>query len=95
MGCRKFTSVKDAWEFISGLHRQDVSYNLVAVPGRLYCVPRRRQGSYCHADWNFGFAWYEVAGGVTTVRWDDYLSLNAELITEEMELLMLRDYDHG
>ncbi len=92
VGCRKFTSVQDAWEFISGLHRQDVSYNLVVVPGRLYCVPRRRQGSYCHADWNFGLAWYEMAGGVTTVRRDDYLSLNAELITREMGLLMLRDY---
>ncbi len=91
VGCRRFTSVQDAWEFISGLHRQDVSYNLVALPGYVYCIPRRRQGSYSHAGWNSGFAWYEVAGGVTAVRWEDYVSLNADLITQEMELLMLHD----
>lgn len=92
VGCRKFTAVQDAWEFISGLHRQGVSYNLVVVPGRIYCLPRRRQGSYCHADWNTGFAWYELAGGITTVRRKDFDSLNAELITLELELLMLRDW---
>ncbi len=91
VGCCSFISVQDAWEFISGLHRQDVSYNLVVVPGCIYCIPRRRQGSYTHADWNSGFAWYEVAGGITTVRRDDYQSLNADLITRELELLMLRD----
>ena len=91
MGCCRFTSVQDAWGFISGLYRQDVSYNLVVVPGCIYCIPRRRQGSYCHADWNAGFAWYEMAGGITTVRREDYLSLNVDMITREMELLMLRD----
>jgi len=90
VGCRRFTSVQDAWEFISGLHRQSVSYNLVVLPGCVYCIPRCRQGSFSHAEWNSGFAWYEVAGGITTVRREDYLSLNADLITQEMELLMLR-----
>jgi len=91
VGCCRFTSVKDAWEFISGLHRQEVSYNLIVLPGCIYCVPRRRQGSYCHAKWNTGFAWYEVAGGITAVRRNDYLSLNADLVTQEMELLMLHE----
>jgi diadenosine tetraphosphate (Ap4A) HIT family hydrolase len=92
VGCRRFTSPQDAWSFISGLHRQNVSYNLVVVPGRIYCLPRRRQGSYCHADWNSGYAWYEMAGGVMTVRPEDYEALNADLITRELELLMLRGW---
>ncbi len=92
VGCRQFDSPQEAWSFISGLHRQSVSYNLVAVPGRIYCLPRRKQGSYCHADWNSGYAWYEMAGGVMTVRQEDYESLNADLITRELELLTLRDW---
>lgn len=92
-GCRRFISADDAWTFISGLHRQKVSYNLVVVPGMLYCLPRRSQGSYCHAAWHTGYAWYEMAGGVTTVRREDYASLGVEHITRELELLMLRDGD--
>ncbi len=91
VGCRQFVSPDDVWAFISGLHRQKVSYNLVAVPGKIYCLPRRRQGSYCHAAWNRGFAWYEMAGGIATVRRDEYESLDAEQITRELELLELRD----
>ncbi len=91
-GCRRFDSLDAAWAFISGLHRQKVSYNLVAVPGMLYCLPRRSQGSYRHASWHTGYAWYEMAGGVTTVRKGDYASLSAGLITRELELLMLRDW---
>ena len=92
VGCRRFTSPQDAWTFISGLHRQNISYNLVVVPGYIYCLPRRRQGSYCHAEWHSGYAWYEMAGGVMTVRQQDYEALNSDLITRELELLMLRDW---
>jgi diadenosine tetraphosphate (Ap4A) HIT family hydrolase len=91
VGCGKFTSLDEAWVFISGLHRQEVSYNLVALPGELYCLPRARQGSYCHAEWNTGFAWYEMSGGVAAVDADIYQSLSAEQITRELELLELRD----
>ena len=92
VGCRKFTSLDEAWLFISGLHRQTVSYNLVVVPGELYCLPRSRQGSYCHAKWNTGFAWYEMSGGIAAVDGDVYESLDAEQIERELELLELRDW---
>ncbi|MEJ2528902.1 MAG: hypothetical protein P8Z39_02165, partial [Gammaproteobacteria bacterium] len=91
-GYRRFTSPQDAWAFVSGLHRQNISYNLVVVPGYIYCLPRRRQGSYRHADWHSGYAWYEMAGGVMTVRRQDYEALHSDLITRELELLMLRDW---
>ncbi len=94
VGCRKFAALEDAWGFISGLHRQNVSYNLVVVPGRLYCLPRRRQGSYCHAQWNSGFAWYEMAGGIAAVRRKEYESLSEEQITQELELLEIRDWNN-
>jgi len=85
------TSPTEAWSFISGLHRQRVSYNLVALPGRLYCMPRRIQGSFCHAPWNSGYAWYELAGGVTTVDRGDFEALNKVLIEQELELLRLHE----
>jgi hypothetical protein len=91
VGCRKFTSLDEAWLFISGLHRQAVSYNLVALPGELYCLPRSRQGSYHHAEWNTGFAWYEMSGGIAAVDSEIYESLSALQITRELELLELRD----
>lgn len=93
VGISQFTSLEDAWTFISGLHRQEVSYNLVAVPGRLFCLPRRRQGSYSHAEWNRGFAWYEMAGGIAAVRREEYDSLTVEMITRELELLEIQDCD--
>jgi diadenosine tetraphosphate (Ap4A) HIT family hydrolase len=93
VGCCQFASFGESWTFISGLHRQEVSYNLVVEPGRLYCLPRRRQGSYTHAAWNIGFAWYEMAGGIAAVRRDVYKSLSVEQITQEMELLELRDWN--
>ncbi len=93
VGCRQFTALDEAWTFISGLHRQKVSYNLVVVPGRLFCLPRRRQGSYSHAVWNTGFAWYEMSGGIAAVHREVYESLSAEQITRELELLELRDWN--
>ncbi len=94
VGCGKFTSLHEAWVFISELHRQEISYNLVAAPGELYCLPRSRQGSYCHASWNTGFAWYEMSGGIAAVDEQVYESLSAEQITRELELLELRDMDN-
>ncbi len=93
VGCAQFTELDEAWGFISGLHRQKVSYNLVVVPGRVYCLPRNRQGSYSHATWNTGFAWYEMAGGIASVSREVYESLSAEQITRELELLEIRDFN--
>jgi len=64
--CSRFDSVHDCWRFIDELHRSNCSYNLISLPGRSYCIPRLKQGSYPSPAWSEGFAWYEMAGGFIT-----------------------------
>jgi hypothetical protein len=70
--CELFTAADPAWERLEELHRREISYNLVYLPGRLYLLPRPKQGSYPHADWTSGFAWYEMAGGFTAFNRSDF-----------------------
>lgn len=85
--CYRFTSLNGAWRFIEELHGRETNYNLLARPGELYCIPRNRQGSYSHSSWTEGFAWYELCGGVTTFNREDFESLRAVEISEELALL--------
>jgi diadenosine tetraphosphate (Ap4A) HIT family hydrolase len=87
--CEVYTSVTQAWERLDELHRSEISFNLIYLPGRLYCLPRRSQGSYKHAPWTNGFAWYELAGGITTFSRSDFETLDATAIRDEMAKLRL------
>ncbi|RLJ18083.1 hypothetical protein DJ030_04070 [bacterium endosymbiont of Escarpia laminata] len=87
--CLRFGSAPDAWSYLSELHREGISYNLIYRPGCLYCLPRRKQGSYEHAPWTTGYAWYEMAGGVTTTNRADYDNLDAAVIDAELSKLQL------
>jgi len=49
---------------------------------------RRNQGSYTHAPWTAGFAWYELAGGVTAFNRQDY-AIDAEAVRRELGKLRL------
>ena len=75
--CRAFEDPEAAWQFILGLHARDISYNLLYTRGRVYCLPRRRQGSEPGPIWSEGFAWHEMAGGFTTSRVEAYDTLTA------------------
>lgn len=85
--CRVFDSALEAWFFIETLHGRDQPYNLVYTADRLYCLPRRPQGSHAAAPWSAGHAWYELAGGVTTFNRDDFAGLDATAITNELSAL--------
>ncbi|MES9991979.1 MAG: hypothetical protein ABW098_08500 [Candidatus Thiodiazotropha sp.] len=85
--CDVFTSGSEAWGHIADLHARDISYNLLYRPGRLYCLSRKRQGSYQQAPWTHGFAWYELAGGITTFSRSDFDTLDAQAIEQEMAKL--------
>jgi hypothetical protein len=87
LSCRVFSSASEAWDYIETLHEHETSYNLIYRPGRLYCLARKRQGSYEHAPWTHGFAWYELAGGVTTFSRSDYDTLDDTAIEQEMAKL--------
>jgi len=87
--CEYFDNREAAWSLIDSLHRQEVSYNLLYVPGGLYCLPRRKQGSYRHADWTAGFAWYEMCGGMVTFNRAQYAALDEAMIEREFAALRL------
>lgn len=85
--CLRFTDVEQAWRQIESLHRSNTAYNLLYLPGMLYCLPRRMQGSYRHASWTGGFAWYEMCGGVVTFNREHYNGLSAEDIEQEFAVV--------
>lgn len=75
--CERFGAVQVAWERIAGLHAEEISYNLIYLPGSLLCLPRQRQGAYPVPDWCGGQAWYEMAGGVVAFNVDDFRGLSS------------------
>jgi len=84
LDCRVFTSGLEAWFFIEHLHQRQTPYNLIYLPGRLYCLPRQVQGSVALPPWTAGFAWHELAGGITTFRRDDFDRLTGKVIAAEL-----------
>ncbi|MCU7818957.1 MAG: HIT domain-containing protein [gamma proteobacterium symbiont of Lucinoma myriamae] len=87
--CEVFHSIEPAWEFIEQLHEQQVSYNLIYLPGLLYCLPRKHQGTYTDAAWSSGLAWYEVSGGFTTFNHTQFMDLDCQQLEDELSLLRL------
>jgi hypothetical protein len=85
--CERFTDMHRAWEYIEGMHQENIAYNLLYVPGELYCLSRRMQGSYSHSDWTAGFAWYEMCGGMVSFNRQQYDSLDAADIEAEFAKL--------
>ncbi len=79
----RFDNAEAAWRYIDTMHRGGESYNLLYLPGELYCLPRRIQGSYRHAAWTAGFAWYEMCGGMVSFCREDYAEINREMIEAE------------
>jgi hypothetical protein len=84
---QRFDDPTEAWAFIDELHKRQLSYNLIYLPGRVYCVPRARQGTYRGAPWSSGFAWHEVAGGFATFDRDDFERLDEAEIRAQLEAL--------
>jgi hypothetical protein len=88
LACQVFSSAQDAWEWIDSMHQVDRnSYNLLYTPGKVYAFERRRQGTYRHARWTSGFAWYEVSGGAITFCREDFNTLTAEMLMKEYNKL--------
>ena len=88
--CKVFQSIEQSWQFIEQLHEQQISYNLIYLPGIIYCLPRKHQGTYADASWSSGFAWYEVSGGFTTFNHTQFMDLDCEALEQELSLLKLQ-----
>jgi hypothetical protein len=78
IACVAFDALGPAWDAIARLNEGLVSYNLVYTPQRLYCTPRRRQGTYAPPPWCGGQAWYELAGGVVTLTAETFDGLASQ-----------------
>jgi len=89
LDCRRFGAPSEAWDFVAHLHRREISYNLIYLPGRVYCVPRARQGTYRGASWSGGFGWYEVAGGFAVSTRDAFERLDEAGLSASLANLAL------
>jgi len=91
VGCLKFDNPDAAWAFITRLHQNNETYNLLYVPGGLYCLPRKKQGGFDLAAWSNGFSWYEMCGGMITFNHEDFSTLNDQQIVTDLSLAELQD----
>jgi len=82
--CCVFEDPKAAWEKIAELHENNEAYNLLYAPGRLYCMPRRKQGEFELPAWSNGFSWYELCGGMITFNHDEWAGLDEGVIAENL-----------
>jgi hypothetical protein len=82
--CRLLRDPQEAWERLDRLHKGDRPYNLIYLPGSLYCLPRVRQGDYQPPPWSTGLAWYEMAGGVIAFDRDQYARLEGAEVAAEL-----------
>ena len=73
--CDAFDSADASWDYIHRLHELGISYNLVYLPGRVLCLPRKRQGECPTPVWGAGLSWYEMAGGMLTFNRHDFDAL--------------------
>jgi hypothetical protein len=89
--CAVFNQRDEAWRYLDHLHREEEPYNLLYLPGQVYCLPRARQGNYQHASWTGGFAWYEMSGGVVAFNRTDYERLDADMIDAELRRVGITD----
>jgi hypothetical protein len=74
--CERFEAADAAWDRIAALQARNLSYNLAYLPGILFCIPRRRQGTYQLPAWSGGQGWYEMAGGVVAFNADHFRGLS-------------------
>lgn len=82
--CAPSGSETHAWECIDALQRAGTSFNLLYRPGRLYCLPRRRQGARPLPGWATGLAWLEMSGAFVIADRGAYEALTE---TEARQLL--------
>jgi len=89
--CAVFDRPDEAWRYLDHLHREEEPYNLLYLPGRLYCLPRAHQGNYQPAPWSGGFAWYEMAGGTVAFNREQYQALDADTMAQELRRVGVAD----
>jgi hypothetical protein len=96
LGCTVFDKWEDAWHWIERIYRQNTtSFNLLYTPGKVYGFERKRQGTYRHAPWTSGFAFYELSGNMITFSREDYTALTHDQIEKEFKKLKPTQLKNG
>jgi hypothetical protein len=83
--CYRFDSKEEAWRMIGEFHGKGTPYNLVYLPGSIYCLPRMRQGEIQPPAWSRGFAWYEMAGGFVSFSESEFTDITECQIAEALK----------
>ncbi|OOZ42012.1 hypothetical protein BOW53_01350 [Solemya pervernicosa gill symbiont] len=82
--CERFDDADVAWQRIEEFHQQEIPYNLLYLPGRLYCFPRLSQGTHPVPAWSSGLTWCEMSGGMLTFNRDDFERLDSNTIEQAL-----------
>lgn len=82
--CLVFEDNVSAWQYIDMLHQKNIAYNLVYLPQKIICLPRKFQGDFAIPEWTENFAWYELCGGITTFNEEDFLKLGNDAICNSL-----------
>ena len=85
--CLVFEDSIDSWQHIAELHQKNITYDLIYLPQRIICLPRKFQGSFDAPEWSESFAWYELCGGITTFNKEDFLKLDNDTVYKALALL--------
>jgi diadenosine tetraphosphate (Ap4A) HIT family hydrolase len=83
------SSMDEAWQEIVKFQQQGISYNLLYRPGHIYIIPRKRQGSEGHANWNSGITWYELCGEFVCFNREAFSTITADDISTEIAKVAL------
>ena len=88
--CQVFSSIAESWQWMERIYTQNLnSFNLIYTSGKVYCFERKRQGTYRHAQWTSGFAWYELSGNMITFSREDFSALTPDRIEKEYKKLKI------
>lgn len=82
--CCLFDNPEAAWQQIAQWHERNIAYNLLYAQGRLYCLPRQKQGGFDLPEWSSGFSWYELCGGMITLNRNHWAGLDETGIAAEL-----------
>jgi len=86
--CFVFNSWEDSWQWMEKIYRQNTtSFNLIYMPGKVYCFERKRQNTYRHARWTSGFAFYELSGNIITFSREGFSQLTQDQVGKEFKKL--------
>ena len=67
----------ESWALINDLHQNKQAYNLLYMPGKIFIILRKLQGTVDVPDWSSGFTWYELSGALLQFNELNYNNLTA------------------